>query len=73
MSPFHVKHVAVVFHGGREPFQDARGVDPAAVRSPNVVAEVLFIEEAEDRHQLALDCVGAQRSRGEHVLDLVLP
>ena len=73
MSPFHVEHFAVVFHGGREPLQDARGVDPAAVRRPHVVAEVLLVEEAEDRHQLALDGVGAQGSRGYHILNLILP
>ena len=72
-SPFHVKHVAVVFIGGREPFQYARGVDPAAVRRPHVAAQVLVVEEAEDRDQLALDCVRAQGFRGQHALDLVLP
>ena len=41
---------------------------------PNVVAaEAVLVEEVEDRHQFALDCVRAQGSRRDHFLDLVLP
>lgn len=61
--PFHVKHDAIVFHGGSEPIQNAGDVDPAAVRRPHVVGEVLLLEEAEDRDELALDGSRVQGSR----------